>query len=49
MKDTDTIPTVPLVAHEAMLWRYKRIRNYLIAGWATSALALMGVIAWVIL
>lgn len=49
MKDTNAIPTVPLVAHEAMLWRYKRIRNYLIAGWATSALVLLGVIAWMIL
>lgn len=49
MNDTDQIATVPLAAYEAMQWRFKRLRNYIIAGWATSALALLGVIAWVIL
>lgn len=49
MNETDQIATVPLAAYEAMQWRYKRVRNYIIAGWATSALALLGAIAYVIL
>lgn len=49
IKDTDAIAQVPLAAYEAMQWRYRKIRNYIIAGWTVSTLALLGAIVWVIL
>lgn len=48
MKDTDEIATVPLIAYEAERWRFKRIRNYIVAGWTISALTLLGAIVWVV-